>query len=206
MHLGLVKAHLGMYDEASAYGQAARDFYQGVGWLWGGHLSLRLLGWVALTQQDWASAQEMFRECMSKSGEVGARDELAPLRAWQGYAFLRAGDLEGARRHLCTALRTASEIGNKFQLVEALAVLALFLSKNGDGERAVELYALASSYPFVANSRWFEDMIGDHIATTTATLAADLVAAAGERGRARDLWDTAAEFVAELEDTGSFVD
>ena len=65
-------------------------------------------------------------------------------------------------------------------------------------EQAVELYALASRYPFVANSRWFEDVAGRHIAAVAATLPPDVVTAAQERGRARDLEATVAELLVEL--------
>jgi hypothetical protein len=50
----------------------------------------------------------------------------------------------------------------------------------------------ASRYPYVANSRWFEDVASKHIAAA-ATLPPDAVSAAQERGRARDLWETAQE-------------
>ena len=63
----------------------------------------------------------------------------------------------------------------------------------------MELYALASRYPFVANSRWFEDVAGKHIAAVAATLPPEVVAAAQECGRARDLGATVAELLAELE-------
>ena len=66
-------------------------------------------------------------------------------------------------------------------------------------ERAVELYALASRYPFVANSCWFEDVAGRHIASAATALSPDVVDAAKERGRARDLWTTAEDLLAELE-------
>jgi hypothetical protein len=65
-------------------------------------------------------------------------------------------------------------------------------------ERAVELYALASRYPHVANSRWFEDIAGKEIATVAATLPLDVVAAAQERGRTRDLETTVQELLIEL--------
>jgi hypothetical protein len=66
-------------------------------------------------------------------------------------------------------------------------------------ERAVEVYALASRYSAVANSRWFEDIAGKHIAAAATILPPDVVAAAQERGRARDLWATMEELLAELE-------
>jgi len=65
----------------------------------------------------------------------------------------------------------------------------------------VEIYALASRYPHVANSQWFEDVVGKQIAAVAATLHPDVVAAAQERGRARDLKETLAELLAELEAT-----
>ena len=80
----------------------------------------------------------------------------------------------------------------------ALPAMALVLADRGEIERAVELYALASRYPMVANSRWYEDVAGQHIAAVAATLPPDVVAAAQERGRARDLKATIAELLVEL--------
>ncbi len=77
--------------------------------------------------------------------------------------------------------------------------IALLLADLGKKERALELYALASRYPLVANSRWFEDVAGRRIAAVAATLPPEVVAAAQERGRARDLEATVAELLAELE-------
>jgi hypothetical protein len=57
---------------------------------------------------------------------------------------------------------------------------------------------VASRYPHVANSRWFEDVAGKHIAAA-AGLPSDVFAAAQERGQARDLWATVEELLAELE-------
>ena len=83
-------------------------------------------------------------------------------------------------------------------LPRALPVVALLLSGEGDIERAVELYALASRYPHVANSRWYEDVAEVHITTAAAGLPPEVVTAAQERGRARDLDATAQELLVEL--------
>ena len=82
----------------------------------------------------------------------------------------------------------------------ALPAAALLLADAGQRERAVELYALASRFGFVANSRWYKDVAGKQIAAVAATLPPDVVAAARERGRARDLWATAQQL---LEQWGS---
>jgi hypothetical protein len=105
-----------------------------------------------------------------------------------------------ARRLLREALCKAIKIKAFLPLVNALPAVSLVLADEGRSERAVEIYALASRYGFVANSCWFEDLAGKHIAAVAATLPPEVVAAAQERGRARDLWATAEELAGELED------
>ncbi|MBN1935279.1 MAG: HEPN domain-containing protein, partial [Anaerolineae bacterium] len=76
---------------------------------------------------------------------------------------------------------------------------ARLLAEQGQAECAVELYALVSRYPYVADSRFYHDMVGQRIATAAATLLPQVREAAEARGRARDLWATARELLAELE-------
>jgi hypothetical protein len=78
--------------------------------------------------------------------------------------------------------------------------VALLLADQGEHERAVELVALASRYGFVANSHWFEEVVGRHIAAVAATLPPGVVAAAQKRGRARDLNATVMELLVGLRD------
>jgi hypothetical protein len=85
-------------------------------------------------------------------------------------------------------------------LVDAVTAIALLLADRGEAARAVELYALASRYPVVANSRWYEDVVGRHIAAAARALPPDVVAAAEARGRARALEATVRELLAELEE------
>ena len=77
----------------------------------------------------------------------------------------------------------------------ALPAVALLLADGGQTERALELYALASDSPFVAHSRWFQDVAGRHIAAAAQTLPPEIAAAAQQRGRARDLWATATDLL-----------
>jgi hypothetical protein len=80
----------------------------------------------------------------------------------------------------------------------ALTGIALLLADEGHTERGLELYALASRYPFVANSRWFEDIAGNQLAAVAANLPTAVVNAARERGQARDLDATVEELLSEL--------
>jgi hypothetical protein len=70
----------------------------------------------------------------------------------------------------------------------------------------VELYALASRYPLVANSRWFEDVVGQHIAAAAATLPPERVVAAQARGQARDLVATVSELLEECNRPAGLLD
>ena len=122
------------------------------------------------------------------------------------YAARGLGQLGQARRHICELLRIGLEMRNLVILSWmswVLPAIALLLVDQGEAERAVELYALASRDPHVANAQWYEDVAGRHIAAAAATLPPDVVAAAQERGRARDLEATVQELLAELGEAGS---
>jgi hypothetical protein len=105
-----------------------------------------------------------------------------------------------ARERLCQALHAALTIKHHPSLVFVLPAAALLSAHEGRIELAVELYAVATRYPLVANSRWFEDVVGKHVAAAAKSLPPDDFAAAQERGRARDLWKTAEKLLAELAD------
>jgi len=139
------------------------------------------------------------RESVTECEATGQRRQLGWALSDLGHAVRGLGQPRQAAQYLCEVLRIAAEIGAFIPRITALPATALLLAGQGKNERAVELYALASRYPFVANSRWFEDIAGKHITKVAATLPPELVEAAKERGRARDLEDTVAELLAELE-------
>ena len=66
----------------------------------------------------------------------------------------------------------------------------------------LELYALASTQGYVANSKWFADITGDEIAAAAKQLPVEVAEAAKVRGRGLDLWETAAALLEELEAMG----
>ena len=91
-------------------------------------------------------------------------------------------------------------LGSLWALLYALPGVAALPANRGEVERGVEVYALAARYPFVANSCWFEDMAGVHIAAAAQALPPDAVATAQERGRALDPWATVEELLNEFAD------
>ena len=86
-----------------------------------------------------------------------------------------------------------------FPLIHVLPGISLLFVDRGDAERAVELYALASTFGVVANSKWFADIAGDEIAVVAEGLPVEVAETAKARGRKLDLWETAAGLLEEFE-------
>jgi hypothetical protein len=93
-------------------------------------------------------------------------------------------------QQLLEALSQASSGRGFCPQIIALIGAALLCVNAGEAERAVELYALVSRYGCVANSVWFRDVVGQTIAGAAADLPPGALAAARERGAARDLAGT----------------
>lgn len=140
----------------------------------------------------------MLQESVAIYQEIGRLDELTWARFLLGLAVRGLNDAPQTRQHLSAALQTAANIQVFKPLMFALPAVALFLADRGEREKAVEFYALASNYPFVANSCLLEDIVGRHIAAAAAALPDDVVAGAQKRGRARDLDTVVAELLVEL--------
>jgi hypothetical protein len=163
-------------------------------------MSFRLLGLLALAEEAYAEANRLF--LLGSSLTSGQVAELIPysVPALVGlrYAERGQGNLAQARQRLVEILQLTIEKDFVEPLWYIFPLVALLMNDQGEPERAVELYALASRVPFVANSRWFEDVAGRHITTAAKNLPPKVVAAAKARGRERDLWETAAELLAEF--------
>jgi hypothetical protein len=161
---------------------------------------LWVLGYVALAEEAYALAHKRHKECSAILQQIQHRADLSLPLGGLAYAARGLGEAREAKRHLCEALHLAVETRAFPPLIEALPVVGLLLADEGEKEQAVELFALASRYPYVASSQWFEDVAGKHIAAVAATLPPDEVSAAQQRGRARDLWETAEKLEGEASD------
>jgi tetratricopeptide (TPR) repeat protein len=158
---------------------------------------------VTLVEGAYAAAQELFQESLAISQEIGRRIYVHQALVGLGHAARGLGRLPQAGGYLSDALRMAAEAGHFWPLVNGLGGMALLLADRGEPERAVELYALACTlgavlFGRVGDSRFWEDVAGRHIAAAAAGLRPEVVVAAQERGRARDLHATVAELLAEF--------
>jgi tetratricopeptide (TPR) repeat protein len=199
--LALAHIHAGRYQAGSALAQMINPEDIDKGW------AERLLGWVAMARDDYSVALPLTQRAVTRSRKYLAWR--AEQSAWSqvplGLALYRLGRQAEAQRELCDALQTFVRIRAFLPLMHLMAVIPVLLADEDEDElkeRAVELYALAESLPFIANSQLFADIAGKHIAAVAATLAPDVVLAVQARGRALDWWETAEGLLEELRALG----
>ena len=161
-------------------------------------MNLLQLSCLDLATGNSASALQYIQDSIAVYRDYGQTDDLSWGFAVLALAAHTLGKTDEATQHLLHALQIAVDLGVVPPLLWALPAAALLLVDEGKIERAVELYALATCYPLVAKSCWFEDVIGQRIATAAATLPAERVVTLEERGRNRDLDATVKELVTEL--------
>jgi tetratricopeptide (TPR) repeat protein len=190
---------LGQYEEADALAQEALVLAQEEGHLTGIGAALWVLSRLAIPAGEYAEALQIIQPFLPETGWTPGVGDFAIISSLT-YAAHGLDRPDRVRRPLCEGLRLWHRNGDLAIILLLLPAIALLLADEGQVERAVELYALASRYPYVANARWFEDAAGKHISAAAAkALPPDVVAAAQERGRARDLQTTIEDLLAELE-------
>ena len=197
--LSTMKGHLGEYELSCSLAYKCLNLAREISHSWALGYALILLGGIALVENKYDEAWQLLQDSLSVYREAGQQETTGFSLVFSGVVALRSGQLSLARQYLCEALRMLSAIGAFEPSVAAVAAMALFLAGQGQRERAVELYGLASRYPLVSRSCLFNDIFGRHIAAVAATLPPDVVTAAQERGRTRDLETTTAELLAESE-------
>ncbi|MBV7339899.1 tetratricopeptide repeat protein [Chloroflexi bacterium TSY] len=159
------------------------------------------LGRIDLAEGDVRQALKRFQESAAILKKTGHRPLLAGPLFCLGHTYLALGKRQQMVDILIEALKTILVTGatSPNHMHPELPAMALLLADQGENERAVEFYAAALQTPYIANSRWYEDIAGRHIAEVEATLPLTVVEAAKERGRRRDLWETTTEILAALE-------
>jgi predicted ATPase/DNA-binding CsgD family transcriptional regulator len=196
--LARARLHAGDYAGARAEAEATMSVAQEVGWGRGVGYAQVVLAEVALLEAGFAQAYYLLQDSQAHLREYADQPRDANHSTWLGLAARGLERRDEAWRHLVTALERAGKGPHFLELMTVLAGIALLLADEGQVERAVELYALASRYPFVANSRWFEDVAGSQITALAANLPEAAVTAARQRGQARDLDATLTELLSEL--------
>jgi predicted ATPase/DNA-binding SARP family transcriptional activator len=192
--LAEARVHLGRYEEALQGASLAGRLKH----RWSVGFSHFVEGLATLAEGAHDEALALFQGAIAAFDEVRQRENrgwaLGPL----GLAARGAGDTALARQCVVEALEIGVELGVFMPAMYGLPVAALLLAEQGALERAVEVYACVSRYGFVANSRWFEEVVGQQIRTVAASLPTEVVESARERGRAQDWYAMAAGLLTKI--------
>lgn len=111
---------------------------------------------------------------------------------------LALGRADEARTHIIHALELGLKGGSLTALRVMVGEAALLKAYAGELLRAVELDELVIGHPQMANDRKHEDVVRRPLLELTASLPAEAIAQARERGRSLNLKTVAAEVLAEF--------
>ena len=193
MKMGVAYTSLGQYSQAGEYLTKSSAFFTEVDQVWGvGAVNWRLAE-LALATGRIAQAKELLQKGladMTQAHNYGLVGQALPTLV---IAYLISGDLNQARQTQVEALHRAAEYRNFPAQAAALASASLFASHWRNLELALELGALASTIPYLANSALFQDLLFKPLANLAHDLPPEVAAAAQERGRQHDLWQTIRE-------------
>jgi predicted ATPase/DNA-binding SARP family transcriptional activator len=200
LNVAYASVHLGDYDRARALARETEHQARARGQLRILTHALQVLGMSALANGEFPHAHRLLAECAALPRDTGRLDALSLYLPYAAYGSLGVGEIATARTELHETLLLLKRFGAASRLWPTLPAAALILADEGDRERAVELYEMALRHATVANSRWFQDVAGKRVEAIAVTLPAEVVAAAKERGRARDEWATIDELIDEFEE------
>ena len=146
------------------------------------------LGYLALVHRAYDIAQarfvEGYRLYQATEGDAYTFEALSGL----GFSTCYRGELEQSRRHFSQLLAESLRRKDFLCLLLALPGLALYLARRGDVEQATTVWAQAHCHPFVANSKWYQNVVGLELMAAAAGLPHDVAELAQRRGRGMELW------------------
>ena len=201
--LAFAALHSGQYTMTSAYAQQYLEVFRARGDFQATGVLLMAYGNALIAQGRIYSALEALHESAVIFNQI-KQNLIGMAFASQAYAARLLGQPDLAQYYAFQAVDISKKIKIIFGLVSALPIIALLAADGGEIEWAVEVYALACTHPFVANSVWFEDVAGKQIYSSAATLPPEAVAAAQVRGRSQNMWEFARNWVDDQRECTSF--
>jgi predicted ATPase/DNA-binding SARP family transcriptional activator len=193
--LGWANTFAGNHEEATVHAEAALEIMRtqkssrGLGW------TQYVMGMIRLAQGNLEEAKRRLQTSVIAYRPLEQRMEMANALAILGYSRCLSGQFDQAWCDLAESLRIGRRVQAFPPLFSGVAGFALLHALKGNAERAIELYEVASKMPLVEKSQWFREVIGQYIEAAAADLRSDVVAAARERGRQRDLQETVEELL-----------
>lgn len=198
LELARIHNHFGKYQEAMLFAQktqtdAEKEKYE----LWRA-ASLLVQGDSLLGQGEFRKARALFEEGISFYREFNISYITSALPNLCNCMYAQR-DFSAMQGTMQETLQNNERIDRPHGYLGIFPALSLLKLIKGELVQAVELYAYASSYRYVAESKWFYDVVGRHIELAAESLSPEVVAAAQERGRNLDPNEVTKEVLIELE-------
>jgi DNA-binding SARP family transcriptional activator/predicted ATPase len=194
----IIKMFLSQYEAAQAMAQRSMEMAVQLHDVFAQGCCNYVLGGATLAQGQAEQASAFLENAAAFLKQVGFSSDWAWAIGTWSLALNKMGQLKKAQEVLVEALQTGVELHSYPSLSYALPSAAYMLAIDGKVERAVELCGLIDEQAMCGKTPWFEDVVGKSIKEISASLPPKVVEAARERGRNRDLFDTAAELLEEF--------
>lgn len=203
--LAYITNHLGHYEETSQWTKVCMPRAHELGDQRSIAVSLYSVGLAALSKGLHLEAYQSLSGSAAMIRVMKDRRLLAMVLAALGRAAYGARIGDEVEPHLLEALQYCVEVHSSQAPLETFMQIAFILGQMDERwarERAIELFSLATRYPYVSNSRWLMDTAGYEINRSISELPADFVRSHQARGRVLDVWNTAAALRDELSTHG----
>lgn len=193
-----VVAHLGNYNQVRPMIEPVLETEKAKR-TWYFYFSLFTMGMLLAVDGEYIEAEQLLKESIRLTEEIDSPMTLGIPLSLLGIVYVRSGNYPKGKECIVNALRRGLEIGTFYTLVHIFPAAASYLASQGEHMLAVEIYELAKQYPYVANSRWFEDILGNYMTEIVDKLPREVAQAAKERGKTRDPGSTIGELLERFE-------
>lgn len=196
--LGIIHLELGEYVAARTALEAYVAYERRTGNRSLLAFGLGILACLANIEARYAEAEQLAMESFALCQQTPEIERSIIATGHLGYAARGLGQPALAQQRFLTVLAWAVVHYGAVPLFFGLAGMSLLLADQGEIERAVELYAHLADLPMVATSQSRWDLVGKQIVACAALLPPAVAAAARKRGKAGDVWATAAALLLEF--------
>lgn len=148
------------------------------------------MGDVMLARHAYAEARQLLVKSVDIHRQMRIEGRLQDVLTSLGYAAYFLGDTVLLRQCLAEAITPPAHDRLWYTAIRSILLASLVATAENQPARAVELYALTLTFPHVAKSAWYDEVIGSHIRQISAHLPQEIVSAAQQRGAQIDLWQT----------------
>jgi len=183
--LGNVANTLGKYKEAKQFLKESLAISKEIGYRWVMTVSLGHLGNLAYRLGEYGQAGQLYQEGLAIARKMGTEWGIASSLSGLGDVAWALGEYQESKRYFYEALKTAMQIRAVPLALDALVRMATLLTKEGEKEKALQLFALTLQHP--GTYKETKDRAAYLHSELVSQLPPQAVASATGRGKARKL-------------------